>query len=943
MARRRSAWMLGGLALLVSAPDAGSAPTGATPAAGTSGARVVDLRCEYLRDPLGIDVRAPRLSWRLEPVDAARRGLRQTAYHIRVASDAATLAGGTGDLWDSGVVESDAAAFVAYAGAPLASNRVCVWSVRSRDAEGAWTDWSEAARWTTGLFDRADWKAVWIGAGESSVKVRRPGLPEGNFMPDPWLRKSFDLQSAPTRATAFVASVGYHELHVNGVKAGDAVLAPCATDHTKRARYVTYDITRLLRPGRNVLGLWLGASWSIYPSYKTADKPLAPIAIAQAEIELPGNRLERVVTDATWKTHPGPSTTLGQWNFMNFGGELYDAGREVPDWCSASLDDTAWKPVVACAPALELSAQRVEPNRVVQAIRAVAIEDRPNGAWRVDMGVNFVGWMEIDVAGTPGSRIDFLFSERADQEMTHRLQSAYVIGPSGRGTFRNRFNYHAGRWITVRGLAEKPDVASFRGFHIRTDYRPAARFESSCRWMNDLWSVFCWTFDNLSLGAYVVDCPQRERMGYGGDAHATTEPALNTWHLGAFYSKWAEDWRDVQGVEAAWGTNAKPGEPGAGGKPSDGNLPYTAPTYWGGGGPAWSGFCVTLPWMVYRQYGDRRILEDNFRTIERWLAFLETKSKDDLLVRWGGKWDFLGDWLWPGAQGVNGDTRETLFFNNCYWVFNLQTAARIAGVLGKADAAARWTARADRVRSAIHRGFFNEGDASYVDGMQAYLAIALLVGIPPEDQRARVWKRLEDEILVKRQGHIWAGITGGAFLLKTLLEADRIDLICTMASKEDYPGWRYMLNRGATTFWENWPDDHHSKLHSSYLHIGYLFIPGLAGIRLDPEAPGFKKSVIRIPRPADTGLTSVSGSLETLHGTIASAWRVEPGLLIATITVPPNTTCRLEIPTSDGAAVKEGGRPAAEADGVTPEAPVPARAAFRLAPGRYVFEAPIDR
>ncbi len=155
--------------------------------------------------------------------------------------------------------------------------------------------------------------------------------------------------------------------------------------------------------------------------------------------------------------------------------------------------------------------------------------------------------------------------------------------------------------------------------------------------------------------------------------------------------------------------------------------------------------------------------------------------KNDLLVRWGGHWDFLGDWFWPGAKDVNGDTMETSFFNNCYWVFNLQTAAKIADVLGKADRAAVWRERAGRVARSIHTKLFNPEDASYVDGMQAYLSIAPLTGIPPDDHRDRVWRRLEEETRGRRQGHIRAGITGGAFLLKTLLEADRVDLIYLMA------------------------------------------------------------------------------------------------------------------------------------------------------------------
>jgi alpha-L-rhamnosidase len=918
----------------------GGAAPAPRPAAERHAVRVVDLRCEYLVDPIGIDVRTPRLSFRLENPDASARGTRQAAWRILVSSSAEALAEDKGDLWDSRAVASPRTTHIRYGGRPLRSNQEVFWKARAHYDSGRISEWSAPARWSMGLLAPEDWKARWIGSSQVSVPSRPAGLPEGNLMPDPWLRKTFVLEAAPLRAIAYVASVGYHELYVNGTKAGDAVLEPAATDHTKRARYVAYDVSKLLRAGSNALGLWLGVSWSIYPPYRTADKPQTPIALAQLELTLPRGRSERVVTDGTWKTHASPNTTLGQWNFRNFGGELYDATKELANWARAELDDSAWKPVAVYAPRLELSAETVEPNRIVKRIPAVAMEDRPGGAYRVDMGVNFAGWMEIDVAAEPGSRVDFLFSERPDREMTHKLQSAYVVGPSGTGTFRNRFNYHSGRFITVKGLRARPSLEDFRGFLVRSDYRRAARFESSSDLMNRLFEVFLWTFENLSLGGYVVDCPQRERMGYGGDAHATTEPALASYELGAFFTKWAQDWRDVQGTDSSWGVGVAAGEAGSGGRKSDGNLPYTAPTYWGGGGPAWSGFSVTLPWLLHRYYGDVRILEDNFRMIERWLEFLETRSRDDMLVRWGGQWDFLGDWLWPGARGVNGDTQETLFFNNCYWIFNLDTAARIAEVLERNQAARSYRARAEAVRRAVHAKFWNAADASYVNGFQAYLAIALLAGVPPEPLRPAVWKRLEREILVERKGHIWAGITGGAFLMKTLLEADRVDLMYEMASKQDYPSWGDMLNRGATTFWESWADDDHSKLHSSYLHIGYLFIPGLAGIRPDPELPGFSSFVIRPAVLADKGLTWVKGSLDTLHGTIESEWRVERGRLTMNVTVPANTTARLYVPTLDAASVRESGKPAASSAGVKPLAGEAGRAVFRLQAGRYAFDAP---
>jgi len=858
---------------------------------------IINLRCEYLENPVGIDVKYPRLSWKLKAVNPDNRGQKQIAYHILVSSSPNLLDQDQGDIWDSGEVSSDRSTHIACK-TMLKSGTEYFWKVRARDENGNLSNWSKPARWTMGLLD--EWQAKWIGTDQ---------LNQGNenTIIDPFLRKTFLLDKKPEKANIYVASVGYHELYVNGKKVGDAVLMPSVVDHTKRARYITYEIADYLNKGKNVIALWLGVGWSIYQGYKTEDKPQTPIVIAQAEI----NDI-KIVTDESWKWYPSPNMLIGAWFFTNYGGEFYDANKEVDGWCDADFDDSSWKPVTVYNPNLKLSGEMVEPDRIIQEINPVAIEER-DGEYRVDMGVNFNGWVEIDVKGEQGKRIDFQFSERHDQPMVHQLRSAYVIGSSGKGIFHNRFNYMTGRWVTIKGLDYKPSLKDIRGYLIRTDYKRAGWFECSNKLLNDIYNMTLWTFENLSLGGYVVDCPHRERMGYGGDAHATTEPALNNYHLGAFYTKWSEDWRDTQ--------------------KNDGNLPHTAPTYWGGGGVGWCGYCITLPWWMYEYYGDVRILKINFQTMQNWLAFLETKASNNMLVRYGGEWDFLGDWLWPDAQGVNGDTRETLFFNNCYWIYNLQIASKIAKLIGKDEYARIYQDRAEVIKKAVHEKFFNPEDNSYVDGMQAYLSIALLVNLPSEELRSKVMKRLEDEILIHKKGHFWAGITGGYFVIKALLENNRPDLIFEMAAKEDYPSWGDMLKKGATTFWESWEGDI-SLLHSSYLHIGLLFTQGICGIY--PDSPGFKSFIIKPSILAD--IDWAKARYDSIYGTIVSEWKKEDGKLIMNVTVPPNTTAKLFISAENMQSMTESGYPLSQAIGIKYLGQEGDRIILSLDSGSYKFE-----
>lgn len=885
----------------------------------------VDLKCEYLSNPLGLDVLQPRFSWKLKTEDMNKRGQKQTAYQILVASSEKLIRKNKADLWDSQFVNSDESINIVYNGKKLKSGTKYFWKVRIANEFGNWSDWSNTAFWTIGLFP-SDWTAKWIGSHDALEKgIYKEAI--NNVMPDPWFRKKISLTESPKQAFIYIASIGYHELYINGQKVGDNVLAPSATNHKTRARYVTYDITKLLKKGNNVIALWLGVSWSIFPAYQTNDKPAAPIVLAQADILLAKNKKLRIVTDQTWKTHASPNTLLGYWDAHHFDGELFDASQYIDGWNEVSFDDSNWKNALIFDPKLIVSAEKIEANKLMKEIKPISISEVKSDVYKVDMGVNYAGWFELKFTGQPGDTIKFEFSERDGQSSTFGIHSKYIIGSSGKGTFCNRFNYMSGRWVQITGLKEKPTLNQIKGWMIRPKYNSSSYFECDNPLLNQIYNTTLWTFENLSLGGYMVDCPQRERRGYGGDALATTRLGLNNYELGAFYSKWIEDWRDVQG--------------------EDGNVPYTAPTYIGGGGPSWSGFCVTLPWEMYKQYGDKRILEENFPMIERWLAFLETKSENDMLVRWGGKWSFLGDWLWPNVwpernkmekQGkALGDTPETLFFNNCIWIDNLELAANIAEILGNNNSEI-YRKRAETIRRSVHRTFFNPADNSYVNGFQGYMAIALHVDLPPKELRDKVWKRLEDEILMNKSGHIWAGITAGAFLLNTLLDNNRNDLIYEMATKEDFPGWGNMLKQNIGTFYEDW-ECRGSALHSSYLYIGNWFIEGLGGIQR-PKS-GYKDFTIAPWINKTNKISKVSTFYDSLYGRIVSNWSIVGDSVRLEIIIPPNTKATLLLDNIHFQSLKESGKSLVDVKGIYLKSID--KTSLQLESGNYTFTGLLKR
>lgn len=883
------------------------------PAPGKNALSVSRLRCEYLENPLGIDVCEPRLGWIVMSQD---RGQKQSAYQILVASSREALGADTGDLWDTGKVPSDATAQIPYQGKALQARMNCFWKVRSWDRGGKASPWSEIGHWSMGLLAAPDWEAKWIGQPADS-------FPKAGEAPGPLFRKPFHLDARPVRAVAYAAAMGYYELHLNGRRIGDDVCSPPVSDYSKRAYYVTYDVTEAVKSGENCLGIWLGRGWYC-KEFPGVTHP-GPIARVQVEITLENGAVIRVATDESWKTHAGPVTALGETDGGNLKGECVDARAIVAGWDTAEGQDADWKTVqVIQPPDIALSAMMMPLNRVTERIAPVSLKELAPGEFLFDFGRNLTGQIEFLLRGQAGKPVALSFIERrekdSDEWVDYDQHDEYVPATDGGEVFRNQFNYHAFRYVKVTGLAAAPKQEDVKALFVRTDYAVRGSFECSNDLLNRIYDTTLYTYRCVSAGGDTVDCPHRERLGYGGDSQITSRTALYAYDLGAMYTKWLGNWRDAQ-------------------DPKTGHLPNIAPSpHDAGGGPTWGAISVFLPWDLYLHYGDQRVLRQNYAMMKQYIAFLDSKSENHQLKPYGSpEYGFLGDWVAPNYdQGFGPWSPEDwrIFFNNCFYALTAAQLSKVAAVLGETQDAAHYAEQAGEIRRATHARYFKPETNSYVANGQAYSSLALLSGVTPEALRPAVLKNLERAIVETSKGHLDTGMHGSMFLLRCLNEARRDDLIFLVTNQKTYPGWGYIIDQGGTTMWERW-DGELSQIHSTLLAAGEWFPRGIGGIQPDEAHPGFQRVIID-PRPVGD-LTWAKTSYDTIRGPVSSEWRKEGERLQVNLEIPANSTALLRLPARSAEAITESGHPANGSEGVHLLDSSAGLAVFEVASGAYQF------
>jgi alpha-L-rhamnosidase len=820
------------------------------------------LRVEYLSNPTGIDVRQPRFQWVL---GGTGRGEMQTAYQILVASSSANLAGNRGDVWDSGKVASGDSTQVVYNGKALESGHTYYWKVRTWDGQGSSSGYSEPAKFGMGLLARSDWKGQWIGG-------------------DGLLRKEFHVTGRVVRARAYITALGYYELHINGKKIGNKVLDPAWTVYPKRVLYSTYDVTSDLKDGANAVGVMLGGGWATQeaggpPYYKQ------PALLFQMNIELADGKTVSISSDISWKTAAGPVVSDSVYD-----GEVYDARLAKPGWDTPGFDDSGWAPAKQ-EPGTEgaISAEMMPPIRVTDTLVPRSMTNPEPGVYIYDFGQNFAGWAALQVRGPSGAKVQLRYSEliypngmiNRQNLRAAKSRDIYILRGSGLEKYEPRFTYHGFRYVELTGYPGTPSLDTIRGRVVNSDVRETGSFVASKQILNQIQHLIRW--GQLSnLYSIPTDCDQRnERQGWMGDAQVTAEEAMMNFDMAAFYTNFVRDIHDAQ--------------------MPDGEIPDTVPHKYGRypADPAWGTAYPLLCWYMWQQYGDKRILQQNYEGLKKYVAFLQSRAEDNVL-----RYSYYGDWIaikhTPGA-----------LISDSYFYYDTEILSNIAKILGKTEDAENYANQAGTIKDAFNKAFFNSQTGEYANGTQTAETMPLFLNLVPEKERGEVMGKLTNDIVYEHNTHVTTGFIGVKYLLPVLTRDGRTDLAYELATQTTYPSWGFMIARGATTLWELWQDKIGPSMNShDHIMLGSLgawFYRALGGINLGPDGEGYRHIVVDPNMVEDLDWTSAS--IETVRGQVSCSWKKKSGSISMEVTIPPNSDATIVVPEQEEmttVSVREG-------------------------------------
>ncbi|KIQ18551.1 alpha-rhamnosidase [Flavobacterium sp. MEB061] len=856
---------------------------------------VTNLQCEMLNNPEGIDVVKPRLSWQ---INADVNDVKQTAYQIIVASTLENLNSNNADLWDSGKIENDESVNIIYKGKKLDDKQNAFWKVTVWTNKGEIQS-KEKANFSMGILNYADWKSTrWIGYEKASAG---DSISQYSKLSARYLRKEINLKKQIKNAKVYIMGMGLYELYINGNKIGDQVLAPVPTDYTKNVKYNVFDVTSQLKEGKNMLGTILGNGRFFtmrqdYKPYKIKTFGYPKMAL-QLFVEYTDGTKDVIRTDDTWKvTTNGPILSNNEYD-----GEEYDARKEMKNWNTTNFDDKTWLTAeYVQEPGGFYEAQMTPNMKIMGEVKPISIKQTPRGTYILDMGQNMVGWLQLKVKGKSGDKITLKFAESLqtdgslyiDNLRDARTTDVYTLKGEGEEIWEPTFIFHGFRFVEVSGFSTKPTLDNFVGKVVYDDIKTIGTFESSDAVMNQIFKNAYWGIRGNYKGM-PIDCPQRnERQPWLGDRTTGAYGESFLFDNQTLYAKWLDDIKNAQ--------------------TADGGIPDVAPAFWRyyGDNVTWPGTYITVADMLYQQFGDKKVIEKHYPSMKKWIVYMEENYLvNDLMTK-----DKYGDWCVPpeslelihskdSTRTTNGELIASAFYYHL-----LQKMKKFATINGiNSEDIQYYDSLSERIKTAFNAKFFDSKTNKYANNTVTANLLPLTFGMVPENLQSKVFDNIVHEVEVTYKGHISTGVIGTQFLMRTLSQFGRPDLSYKLASNNTYPSWGYMAKNGATTIWELWNGNTADPKMNSQNHVMLLgdlliwYYENIAGIKSNPETPGFKQIIMK--PDFEAGLSFVNASYESIYGLIKSDWKKAKNKLDWKINIPANSSTIIYLPTSDVSAV----------------------------------------
>lgn len=843
---------------------------------------VSGMTCEHRVNPVGIDECSPRFSWIIE---SDKTEVMQRSYRILVATDQSI----TEIIWDSGTNLSERSVLIPYEGEPLKASTRYYWNVEVEDNHNETSSSESGTYFETGLLLNRDWSAAFISPAGEIHPEKSPGW---------YILKQFNVDSEVAFARLYSTALGVYEAFINGERREEFLLAPGWTNYKDRLLYQTFDISKTLRKGKNVVSAHVGSGWykgdlvgwrgkrSIY-----GERIACSMVIV---IRYENGREEMISTDETWHSLSSPVLYSELYH-----GEVYDARKEI-DYVT-TIDEERTEAVEAIKyDEAVVCAQDGPPVQIQETIRPVTLLQDTAGRTIIDFGQNLTGWVRFNVQGSVGSEVVLKHAEILTPEgdlYTENLRSArqeirYILKGEGVEEYRPAFTFQGFRYVLVEKYPGEIDPGNFRAEVVYSTMPKTGDFTCSNELVNKLNENIHWGMKGNFLDI-PTDCPQRdERLGWTGDAQVFISTACNLRDASGFFTKWLRDMQSEQNNE--------------------GGIPYVIPDVLfeseksddllgcSHSATGWADAAVICPWEIYLQYSDERILKENYNMMKRWVEYIRHHAKDEVI------WDtgfHMGDWLaLDSKEGSYFGATPNDFTSTVFYANSADLLSRAAAVLGEKSDAEEYRSLFDRILLAFKDEFYTVSGRLAVQTQTAHV-LALHFKLTPKEFIRRTVDDLVN-LIESANGHLTTGFLGTPYICFALSQNGHLDTAYDLLQQEEYPSWLYPVKNGATTIWEHWdgikPDgslwspDMNSFNHYAYGAVGHWLYTTVAGLNLVEEEPGYKIIDFR-PQPGGS-ITSASMQKNTPYGKACIEWFIENGVFTVDLHVPCNTSARLTMP-----------------------------------------------